>query len=872
IVGYEFGRNFFNFSDKILFPFRLNTDDKNGGFAEAFAALMYQYAFDEIMDDPEERLMNETLLNLKWARTWTRGYINDTTANPYNCFAKWGLDGVLDPNRGRGSHDFTAYFSTTALFPIFDIFGKDRMFPGFFKNIREQPSVVTIEDALSNIAYAASKTIQTNLNAFFINVLKFKLNQTTINQINQYPSAPSRLITDEPLLYFFSPFDSITLNLRSTNYLADNCKYLLMRGNDTISYSNNGNNYLPYSILKKRHSIQLQCYLVNSVGVKIDSFSTEIRKRDQINLIDKAADMYAYYLSNETTKSYFKDSVLVIEGLAKDKKTINRGLVYWSTVARRDRVVKLEGKMKSVFAPRDSTYPPIDGISSNGWVFLRYNSPVKGNGTKKVGYELGVGDTTNYFYQFMIDSTSSYLPPPEEKRKYTLVYVHFDMHGYSASGYFKDVILSDLTDTDLDGILDFDDLCPTISNHPTLPQVADTTICLNTTPFSIKALATPGYKLLWYPSNSMEAESDTIPPVVNPNKVGQITYYVSQLNTQNGCEGQMAKITVAVGGLPASPSVDSLLLCKDGKSDPLTATATSGNKLLWYGMSETGGNSSQTAPTPSTSAVGTVKYYVSQQSTTTGCESGRAALTVVIRDLPSSPSVDSLLLCKDGKSDPLAATATSGNRLLWYGTSETGGSSSQTAPTPSTSVVGTTKYYVSQQNTTTGCESGRATLNVIVNSIPAIPVINRDPQGFLNINGIKAIWFKEGKATGDTSEKIKPLENGYYTASAIQNGCISSQSETFYYIITSLLNSDNRTNFTIRPNPFSQEIIIEFSFPLISNCYLSIFDNNGRSIISNKKITSGQSIQTSFIVPGNYVLQLKDLKGNILATKPIVKN
>lgn len=60
---------------------------------------------------------------------------------------------------------------------------------------------------------------------------------------------------------------------------------------------------------------------------------------------------------------------------------------------------------------------------------------------------------------------------------------------------------------------------------------------------------------------------------------------------------------------------------------------------------------------------------------------------------------------------PLTA---SGSNLLWY-TSETGGTGTTIAPTPSTSVVGTTSYWVSQNPF--GCESNRLKIDVIVGEI-----------------------------------------------------------------------------------------------------------------------------------------------------------
>jgi len=52
--------------------------------------------------------------------------------------------------------------------------------------------------------------------------------------------------------------------------------------------------------------------------------------------------------------------------------------------------------------------------------------------------------------------------------------------------------------------------------------------------------------------------------------------------------------------------------CQNSSAIPLTATASPGGTLNWYGTSATGGTPSSVAPTPSTAVVGTISYYVSQ--------------------------------------------------------------------------------------------------------------------------------------------------------------------------------------------------------------------------------------------------------------------
>ncbi len=81
------------------------------------------------------------------------------------------------------------------------------------------------------------------------------------------------------------------------------------------------------------------------------------------------------------------------------------------------------------------------------------------------------------------------------------------------------------------------------------------------------------------------------------------------------------------------------------------------------------------------------------------------------------PSIaDSVNYCLNGTAKPLAATAATGGTLLWY-TVPTGGTSSTTAPTPSTATAGITTYYVSQ-TIPGGCsESNRDSIKVSVTSL-----------------------------------------------------------------------------------------------------------------------------------------------------------
>jgi uncharacterized delta-60 repeat protein len=89
---------------------------------------------------------------------------------------------------------------------------------------------------------------------------------------------------------------------------------------------------------------------------------------------------------------------------------------------------------------------------------------------------------------------------------------------------------------------------------------------------------------------------------------------------------------------------------------------------------------------------------------------GRNRVARLLNNSVPPDVTSSVAYCLNASATALTAT---GSNLLWY-TTPTGGTGSTIAPTPNTTIVGTTIYYVSQ---TSGCESesARASISVEVN-------------------------------------------------------------------------------------------------------------------------------------------------------------
>ncbi len=204
--------------------------------------------------------------------------------------------------------------------------------------------------------------------------------------------------------------------------------------------------------------------------------------------------------------------------------------------------------------------------------------------------------------------------------------------------------------------------------------------------------------------------SSPILPNVQPVNSG--TYSV--IMTVNGCISPAGNAGIVVNTTPLAPVVQPwVFYCMDDTAQSLNAT---GANLLWY-TAATGGTGSPFAPVPATNTPGVSTWYVSQ--VVNGCEGPRSRIDVLVRNLPAPPVITpALVYCQDAPTAPLTATGTS---LLWYIT-PAGGTGTANAPTPSSSMAGTIKWYVSQTDMN-GCESKRDSIAITIN-----PVFRADIQ------------------------------------------------------------------------------------------------------------------------------------------------
>ncbi len=166
--------------------------------------------------------------------------------------------------------------------------------------------------------------------------------------------------------------------------------------------------------------------------------------------------------------------------------------------------------------------------------------------------------------------------------------------------------------------------------------------------------------------------------------------------------------------------------------------------------------------------------------------------------------------CKGATTGVVNVDSISGATVNWY-TTPTGGSSTTVAPTPNTSVVGITTFYVSQ--TLNGAESDRTEINIQVHALPEQPTaISGDnfvgsgtTQSYNVVNGSTTVtynWILPTDWTGTSNTKDISVVVGTQdatigVAAVSQYGCVSPVTQLAVRVV---IEDDIEVYNSISPN------------------------------------------------------------------------
>ena len=241
------------------------------------------------------------------------------------------------------------------------------------------------------------------------------------------------------------------------------------------------------------------------------------------------------------------------------------------------------------------------------------------------------------------------------------------------------------------GCSNSDSMVVNINTLPTPNAGNDTTICAG---LQAKIGVSPvfGFTNSWHAISSGFTSTNS-PEYVSPPTT--TTYVFTQKNYYSGCK-QNDTVVVNVTPAPHTRSGNDTSICL-GLAATLGAASTSGHKYSW--ASDPAGFTS-TSSSAIVSPKLTTTYYLTDTSKATGCY-GMDTVTVTVNPLPVPNAGSSKTVCP-GYSATIGSSPVSGHVYSW--SSNPAGYSS-TSSNPSASPYVTTKYYINDKLTSTGCSN-----------------------------------------------------------------------------------------------------------------------------------------------------------------------
>jgi gliding motility-associated-like protein len=403
----------------------------------------------------------------------------------------------------------------------------------------------------------------------------------------------------------------------------------------------------------------------------------------------------------------------------------------------------------------------------------------------------------------------------------------------------------------------------TITPPPAAPTVTSpVTYCQNA---SASILTATGSNLEWF--TVPIGGSPTGAPTPATGIPGTTSYYVQQ--TVGGCVSPRAQIDVVVNPFPTFGGGATATPASCGASDgSVTGLTVNGTGTITYEWSNTVPTIVSTSTADANLSNQPAGNYNLTATDANGCSSIYGPVVITSAAPPVGPTVTTPVdYCLGASASALTAT---GTNLLWY-TVPVGGLGNAVAPIPSTAIVGSTSYYVSQ--TINGCESARIQIDVIINNAPAAPIvatpINYCQGAVANVltaTGVSLLWYTVPVGGIGSSTAPTPLTatvgSVIYYVSQTTGGCESPRAQ-----ITVVVTAPPAINgiATIIPSScgLNDGSITGFSGSGTGTLTYT-WTNSSSVIVSTSSTTSDLNNQPA----GTYTLTVTDAAGCTSVTAP----
>jgi gliding motility-associated-like protein len=347
-----------------------------------------------------------------------------------------------------------------------------------------------------------------------------------------------------------------------------------------------------------------------------------------------------------------------------------------------------------------------------------------------------------------------------------------------------------------------------ISTTPTAPTATDVQRCGNgTVTFTATgAVSDVNLRYRWYDSadNILATSANNTTNTFTTSSLTATTpFKVSIINAVTNCESNKIDIQAIINPIPNAPTTADVNRCGTGTVILTANGAVAGQVYRWRNslgtqVFQSTDHLSNTFTTGSLASSSTFTVSIVGPGPL-NCESNQATINVTVTPIPANPTSANQSRCGDGSVTFSANGATAGLVYRWY---DSGNNLVKTSVDnndntfTTNSLTTTTNFSVAIFNPSPspGCESGRVSIQAIINPIPTAPTVTtpvaRCGNGTVNLTANGAVsgqvyrWFDSGgnQVFQSTNHTTNTFTTGNLTASttfsvAIVNsttGCISS--------------------------------------------------------------------------------------------------
>ncbi len=313
----------------------------------------------------------------------------------------------------------------------------------------------------------------------------------------------------------------------------------------------------------------------------------------------------------------------------------------------------------------------------------------------------------------------------------------------------------------------------------------------------------------------------------------------------NGCSNRSLPLTILQTAKPVAPIISgptNLPILCEGDSILLTSSQW---KTKWFLNGVLLTDTSKVLSVRKAGmyqAVSGVQNCVSDTSNT---------IQLIFNAKPDSIQATTLEFCQGANPVIVSVPKTRGFHLMWY-TNPQGGTGSTQSPVVSVQQAGVSRYYVTQKNINTGCESIRTPITVLVKPAPVSPTIQRIGDSLFTQPATQYQWYLNNRMIQGSHSILQPvISRGLYRVEVRKDSSCWISSPVYYVQRDPEFVASMRDyQATVYPNPSAGQFFIQVKTTTRYSGYatITITDVNGQSLWNAKRYVLNES---SWKIPVN---------------------